>query len=104
PDDLPDYEIKERENGSYLVDAQIPFYDFLAYFYKGDWLADSDNDFDTLAGFVLSELEHIPSTGEKLEWRGFTFEIVDMDAQRIDKVLVIPSEEVKKELAEEAAE
>ena len=102
--DVPDYEIKHREDGSYLVDAQIPFYDFLAYFHKGDWLAGSDNDFDTLAGFILSELEHIPNSGEKLEWRGFTFEIVDMDAQRIDKVLVIPSEEVKKELAEEAAE
>ena len=101
--DVQDYEIKHREDGSYLVDAQIPFYDFLAYFHKGDWLAGSDNDFDTLAGFILSELEHIPSSGEKLEWRGFTFEIVDMDAQRIDKVLVMPSEEVKKELAEEAS-
>ena len=103
PDDLPDYEIKGREDGSYLVDAQIPFYDFLAHFHKGDWLAESDNDFDTLAGFILSELERIPSSGEKLEWRGFTFEIVDMDAQRIDKVLVIPSEEIKKELEEEAS-
>jgi putative hemolysin len=100
--DVADYEIKHREDGSYLVDAQIPFYDFLAHFHKGDWLAGSDNDFDTLAGFILSELERIPSTGEKLEWRGFTFEIVDMDAQRIDKVLVIPSEEVKKEMQEEA--
>lgn len=103
PDDNPDYEIKEREDGSYLIDAQIPFYDFLARFHKGDWLADSDNDFDTLAGFVLSELEHIPSSGEKLEWRGFTFEIVDMDAQRIDKVLVTPSDDIKKELEEDEA-
>jgi putative hemolysin len=99
--DVADYEINQREDGSYLVDAQIPFYDFLAYFHKADWLTDNDNDFDTLAGFVLSELEHIPRSGEKLEWRGFTFEIVDMDAQRIDKVLVNPSEEIKKELKEE---
>jgi putative hemolysin len=104
PDDLPDYEITPRDDGSYLVDAQIPFYDFLAYFHKGDWLTDSDNDFDTLAGFILSELERIPSSGEKLEWRGFTFEIVDMDAQRIDKVLVTLSAEMKKELEEEEAE
>jgi putative hemolysin len=99
---IPDYEIKEREDGSYLVDAQIPFYDFLAFFDKADWLTDNDNDFDTLAGFILSELEHIPSSGEKLQWRTFTFEIVDMDAQRIDKVLVTPSEDLKKELKEEA--
>jgi putative hemolysin len=99
--DIPDYEIKEREDGTYLVDAQIPFYDFLARFHKGDWLTDSDNDFDTLAGFILSELEHIPSSGEKLEWRGFTFEIVDMDAQRIDKVLVTLSQDLQKAVAED---
>ncbi|HXB94747.1 MAG TPA: hemolysin family protein, partial [Puia sp.] len=98
---IPDYEITEREDGTYLVDAQIPFYDFLARFHKGDWLTDSDNDFDTLAGFILSELERIPGTGEKMEWRGFTFEIVDMDAQRIDKVLVTLSPDMKKQLAEE---
>jgi putative hemolysin len=98
---IPDYEIKEREDGTFLVDAQIPFYDFLARFHKGDWLTDSDNDFDTLAGFILSELEHIPSSGEKLEWRGFTFEIVDMDAQRIDKVLVTLSEDLQRAVAED---
>ena len=101
PDDVPDYEIKEREDGSFLVDGQIPFYDFLARFHKGDWLTDSDNDFDTLAGFILSELEHIPRAGEKMEWRGFTFEIVDMDAQRIDKVLVTLSKDLQKQVDEE---
>jgi len=99
--DIQDYEIKEREDGTFLVDAQIPFYDFLARFHKGDWLTDSDNDFDTLAGFILSELEHIPGSGEKLEWRGFTFEIVDMDAQRIDKVLVTLSEDLQRAVAED---
>ncbi len=99
--DIPDYEIKGREDGTFLVDAQIPFYDFLARFHKGDWLTDSDNNFDTLAGFILSELEHIPNSGEKLEWRGFTFEIVDMDAQRIDKVLVTLSEDLQKAVAED---
>ena len=34
------------------------------------------------------KLEHIPHTGEKLSWRNFDFEIVDMDGARIDKVLV----------------
>jgi len=99
--DITDYEIREREDGSYLVDAQIPFYDFLARFHKGDWLTDSDNDFDTLAGFILSELEHIPGAGEKMEWRGFTFEIMDMDAQRIDKVLVTLSADLQKQVDEE---
>jgi len=85
---MPDYEITEREDGSYLVDGQIPFYDFLTRFEKTEWMNEGEHDFDTLAGFILHELEHIPHTGEKLNWRIFDFEIVDMDAQRIDKVMV----------------
>ena len=83
-----DYEMTKRDDGSYLVDAQIPFYDFLSEFDKEDWMAEFEQEFDTLAGFILHHLEHIPQTGEKFEWRGFTFEIVDMDVHRIDKVLV----------------
>jgi putative hemolysin len=86
--DMPDYEITEREDGSYLVDGQIPFYDFLTRFAKTEWMNEGEHDFDTLAGFILHELEHIPQTGEKLTWRIFDIEIIDMDAQRIDKVLV----------------
>jgi len=93
-----EYEIIERADGSYLVDAQIPFYDFLSKFDKTEWMNEEDHDFDTLAGFVLHELEHIPRTGEKFEWRGFDFEIIDMDGQRIDKLLVNISEEIKQDM------
>ncbi len=86
--DMPDYEIIEREDGSFLVDGQIPFYDFLTRFEKTEWMNEGEHDFDTFAGFILHELEHIPHTGETLTWRIFDFEIIDMDAQRIDKVLV----------------
>ncbi len=98
--DIPDYEIIKREDGSYLVDGQIPFYDFLTHFEKTAWMNEGEHDFDTLAGFILHELERIPHTGEKLSWRGFSFEIIDMDAQRIDKVLVHISEELKQEMEE----
>jgi putative hemolysin len=101
--DVTDYEIKEREDGSYLVDAQLPFYDFLTRFHKTEWMNEGDHEFDTLAGFILNQLEHIPTTGEKLEWRGITFEIIDMDAARIDKVLVTLSPERKAELSAEEA-
>jgi putative hemolysin len=83
------YEIKERADGSYLIDAQIPFYNFLSYFNQTDYLDEEDEqEFDTLAGFVLEELERIPQTGDTFEWHGFRFEIVDMDNNRIDKILV----------------
>jgi putative hemolysin len=98
--DQQDYEITDRGDGSYLVDAQIPFYDFLTHFNRTEWLTEEELDFDTLAGCILHELEHIPQNGEKLKWKGFNFEIVDMDGHRIDKVLVLPSEVIIDEIKE----
>ncbi|MBK8611827.1 MAG: HlyC/CorC family transporter [Chitinophagaceae bacterium] len=93
-----EYEIVERADGSFLVDAQIPFYDFLSHFEKTEWMNEGEHDFDTIAGFVLHELEHIPVTGERFDWNGFDFEIVDMDGQRIDKLLVKISPELKEDM------
>ncbi len=95
-----EYEITERSDGSYLVDAQITFYDFLSRFEKTEWMNEAEHQFDTLAGFVLHELERIPVTGETFEWRGFDFEIIDMDGQRIDKLLVKIPEDVRESMEE----
>ena len=97
---LEDYEIRKRDDGSYLIDGQIPFYDFLVFFEKADWLNEGEHEFDTLAGFILHELERIPQTGDKMEWKGFTFEIMDMDGHRIDKVLVMASKKIRDEMNE----
>jgi putative hemolysin len=98
---IEDYEIVEREDGTFLVDAQIPFYDFLSRFDKADWASEDEYSFDTLAGCVLQVLERIPQTGDKLKWRGFDIEVVDMDGHRIDKVLVKPSKEIMDEMDED---
>ena len=65
-----EYEIIKRHDGSFLVDAQITFYDFLSYFDVTEWLENQETDFDTVAGFTLNQLEHIPATGETFEWKG----------------------------------
>jgi len=96
-----EYEIVKREDGTYLIDAQISFYNFLTYFEKTAWIDEDEQEFDTLAGFILDHLERIPVTGDKLSWRGFKFEIVDMDNHRIDKLLVTLSEKLKEEMEEE---
>jgi putative hemolysin len=88
-------EIIERADGSFLVDGQISFYEFLAHFEKGEWIRDEEQDFDTLAGFIMQELEKIPATGDAFSWRIFHFEIIDMDNHRIDKVLVTLVPEVE---------
>ena len=86
PESDDEQEIVERADGSYLVDGQYSFYDFLEYFDKEDLY--TEYDYNTLSGLILEILEHVPKTGETLDWLNFTFEIVDMDGARIDKVLV----------------
>jgi putative hemolysin len=99
--DAQDYEIREREDGSYLVDAQIPFYDFLSRFERTEWMNEGEQDFDTLAGFILHRLERIPTTGDHLTWKEFRIEIVDMDGHRIDKVLVEVSDRIREDIADQ---
>ncbi len=96
-----EYGIIKRDDGTYLVEAQMHFYDFLSYFERAEWMNEGEHEFDTLAGFVLHELEHIPTAGEKFHWKDFTIEIIDMDGQRIDKILITVSEELKEEMDEE---
>ena len=80
--------IKRKDNEGWLVDGQCTLYDFLSYFEK-EYLYSSDNDFNTVGGLVLKLLEHIPQSGECVEWKDFKFEIMDMDGARIDKILVV---------------
>lgn len=76
----------QRADGSWLIDGQYPFYEFLERFDMEDLY--TDHDFNTLSGLILSILQEVPKTGEKLTWMNFSFEVVDMDGVRIDKVLV----------------
>lgn len=76
-----------RFDGSLLVDGQYPFFELLHALKRED-LQEDNFDINTVAGFVLDHFERIPEVGARFEWSGFHFEVVDMDKQRIDKVLV----------------
>ncbi len=87
--DLPDTEnqepeVKELEDGSFLIDGAMSIYDAQERFDLG---LPPAGDFNTLAGFVLRLFERIPAVGERIDWRGWSFEISDMDGWRINKVL-----------------
>ena len=97
---IEDYEILEREDGSFLIDAQIPFYDFLSRFNKTDLLQQDEQQYDTLAGCILHELERIPQSGDTMDWNGSHIEIIDMDGHRIDKVLVTAKQDILDEMEE----
>ena len=83
-----EFEIVERSDGSYLVDAQIPFDDFLDNFNINIQNRREMTGFDTLGGFALQIIKDIPKTGETFIWQEYQFEIIDMDKSRIDKILV----------------
>lgn len=80
-----DYQIIQRDENSWLTDAQLPFYQFAEYFK----LEKEENPvYSTLASLIIHHLNHIPTAGKQLKWKKFTFVIVDMDGLRIDKVLI----------------
>ena len=92
-------EIVKREDGSFLVDAQLPFDDFLQYFSIN--MPETERreltGFNTLGGFVLFILENIPKVGERFTWKNFDFELIDMDRSRIYKLLVQNNKKEDKE-------
>lgn len=75
--------IFKREDGSFLIDGLIPV-DELEEFFN---IKFSATEYSTLGGFLMYRLNKIPSVGDKISFEGITFEIVDMDGKRVDKVL-----------------
>ena len=86
-DDMEDSAVR-RDDGSWLLDGMIGIDD--AERILGRRGMRGDEDYETLAGFVLARLGQIPQVGEAFEWDGLRFEIVDMDGRRIDRILVAP--------------
>jgi putative hemolysin len=80
-------QINLRDDGSWLADGQMSFYEF-AYEFNIQGFDKNKVKFDTLAGLAMSILRHIPKPGEKFTWKDYEFEIVDLDGNRIDKVII----------------
>lgn len=89
-DDIDDEdEVIRRADGSFLVDGSLPLDRLRAQLGIGDPLPGEDGaSFHTVAGFVMHALGHIPRESESVDAAGLRFEVVDMDQQRVDKVLV----------------
>jgi putative hemolysin len=74
----------KREDGSWLLAGYMP----------ADEMADvlgvtlpESRDYETVAGYVLSHMHHLPATGECVDAQGWRFEVVDLDGRRIDKLI-----------------
>lgn len=81
-----EYEMLQQADGSWIVDGQYPFFDFLAYFDLDN--DDEDYPFYTVGGLFLEQTGHIPHVGETIEWKNFHFEIIQMDHVRISQLRV----------------
>jgi CBS domain containing-hemolysin-like protein len=76
----------ERQDGSFLIDGMMSAQDA----FERLNIPPANGGFHTIAGFVLSQLGHLPGVGEHFDYEGWRFEVVDLDGRRIDKVLAVP--------------
>ncbi len=80
--------VTTREDGkSWLVDGALPYSDLLDELGIRE-LPLKDDSFTTVGGLVLSQLHRIPAAGDSFALGGYQFEVLDMDGNRIDKVMV----------------
>ncbi len=78
----------QRDDGTWLVDGAMDIADLKRRFGLAALPGEEDGDFETLGGFMLDRFGHIPAVGERFGCGGWWFEIVDMDRNRVDKVLM----------------
>jgi putative hemolysin len=85
--DQDEYQIIQREDGSWFVDGQYSLLEFIRFFnlYIDDEI---QNKYTTVAGLLIHHSSTLPEVGDKFDFDDYSIEVVDKDNQRIDKVLV----------------
>jgi putative hemolysin len=80
----------QREDGSWLLDGMLPVEEFLELFGMEEWESEEPGSYQTLGGFVITHLGRIPAAADHFEWQNMRIEVMDMDGNRVDKVLIVP--------------
>ncbi|NEQ52334.1 MAG: HlyC/CorC family transporter [Leptolyngbya sp. SIO3F4] len=91
--DEPGDKPRQREDGSWLLGGMMNIEDVYSCLRLGEFL-DKTASYYTLGGLVIHQLGRIPKATDRFEWNGFTVEVMDMDGNRVDKVLVTPANKV----------
>ena len=86
PGEAQEAQVVRRPDGSLLIDGMLPIDEFEELAGRHDLRGAAD--FETLAGLVINRLGHLPNVGDRIEIDGMTFEVVDLDERRIDRLLV----------------
>jgi len=84
-------QIRRREDGSWLVDGTLPYSELKSLLGAGSQAGDAGAGFQTVAGYYMKRFGRVPSAGDYFDSDGWRLEVVDMDRQRIDKLLVLRS-------------
>jgi len=83
-------QVVQREDGSWLLDGLLAVDELKDLLDLPDMPEEDRVGFQTLGGFVMSQIGSIPSAGQHFDWENYRFEVMDMDGRRVDKVLVSP--------------
>ena len=84
-----DQDVVKREDGSWLMDGGLAVERLKSVLeLEEDLPGEEENAFNTLGGFVMHVLGRIPAAADHYDWGGYRFEVMDMDKNRVDKVLV----------------
>ena len=84
----PEPKAVQRKDGSWLLDGMLSVDEFKEIFNLENLPGEKKDTFQTLGGFIFTQMGRVPSVSESFDWNGLRFEVVDMDGKRIDKVLV----------------
>lgn len=85
---LPETQIVQRKDGSWLVDGMIPIDELKEQFDIEALPEEEKGTYRTLGGFCMRQIGSIPKVGDAFTWNKFRFKVVKMDGRRVDKVLI----------------
>ncbi|MGH8728632.1 MAG: hemolysin family protein [Burkholderiales bacterium] len=91
-----DDEAVQRADGSWLVDGMLSIDKFKTLFDLEEMPEEEAHNYNTVGGFVMMQLGRVPKAADGFDWEDLRFEIMDMDKNRIDKVLVSRKTEISK--------
>lgn len=84
--------IVQREDGSYLIDGVVSLGEVKELLKLKKLPGEDSSEVNTLAGVMFNWFQRLPTEGEYFGWNGYRFEIADIDGPRIDKILVVPAQ------------
>ena len=86
--------IAMRDDGSYLIDGFVSVDEVRRALELAKLPGDEQTEVNTLAGVMFNWFGRLPREGDYFGWNGYRFEVVDMDGPRIDKVMIVPAQNI----------